>query len=66
MSELSLPIPRRVFLAGVTSVTGTIARAQNVERSSDLEQENVVTGVSRRNISSFRMLDWRPYFKIPV
>ena len=63
MSKSSRLIPRRVFLAGVTSLTGTVAIAQNVGSSSNLEQEKVVSGVSRRNISSFRMLDWRPYFK---
>ncbi len=63
MSEPSLSIPRRVFLAGVTSLTGTVALSQNVEPPSNVEEEKVVSGVSRRNISSFRMLDWRPYFK---
>jgi len=63
MNKPSLPIPRRVFLAGATSLTGTIVLSQNVEPSSDFEKENAVPVVSRRNISSFRMLDWRPYFK---
>ena len=63
MSKLSISIQRRLFLAGVASLTGSVAFAQNVGLPSDLEQKKVVLGVSRRNISSFRMLDWRPYFK---
>ena len=62
MSKPSLMIPRRVFLAGVTSLTGTVALSQNVEPPSNVGEEKAVSGVSRRNISSFRMLDWRPYF----
>ena len=62
MSKPSLLIPRRVFLAGVTSLTGTVALSQSVELPSDVGEEKAVSGVSRRNISSFRMLDWRSYF----
>ena len=63
MSKLSISIQRRLFLTGVVSLTGSVAFAQNVGPPSDLGLEKVVSGVSRRNISSFRMLDWRPYFK---
>ena len=62
MSKPSLLIPRRIFLAGVTSLTGTVALSQNVEPPSNVEEEKAVSGVSRRYISSFRMLDWRSYF----
>ena len=62
MSKSSLLIPRRVFLAGVTSLTGTVALSQSVDLPSDVGEEKAVSGVSRRNISSFRMLDWRSYF----
>ena len=63
MTKSSPPIPRRLFLAGVTSLTGTMALAQSVETLDDISKEKVTSEVSRRNISSFRMLDWRPYFK---
>ena len=62
MSKPSLLIPRRIFLAGVTSLTGTFALSQNGEPPSNVGGEKAVSGVSRRNISSFRMLDWRSYF----
>ena len=63
MSKLSISIHRRLFLTGVASLAGSVAFSQNVGSPSDLVQVKVVSGVSRRNISSFRMLDWRPYFK---
>ena len=54
---------RRGFLAGTAAATGLLAApalaqtgAGTVEIESDLSQS------TRHNISSFRMLDWRPYF----
>lgn len=54
---------RRAFLAASTAAIGTPAIAQDfddentVELEEDVEEEKV-----RHNISSFRALDWRPYF----
>ena len=50
---------RRGFLAASAAVIGTGATAQT-ENSTEMEAE-IVTGV-QRNISSFRSLDWQPYF----
>ena len=50
---------RRGFLAASAAVIGTGAAAQT-ENSTEMEAE-VLDGV-RRNISSFRSLDWQPYF----
>ncbi len=50
---------RRGFLAASAAVIGTSAAAQT-ENSTEIEAE-VLDGV-RRNISSFRSLDWQPYF----
>ena len=54
---------RRGFLVGTAAATGLLAApalaqtgAGTVEIESDLSQ------TTRHNISSFRMLDWRPYF----
>lgn len=54
---------RRAFLSGVTSLTASVAFSQNVDFFGDVDQETSITNGSLRNISSFRMLDWRPYFK---
>ena len=56
-------LPRRVFLAGAASLTGSVVLAQNAKLPEDDPQKTSVLKTSRRNISSFRMLDWRPYFK---
>ena len=39
-----------------------LGRNDTVNAETTTEQENDVTGVVRHNISSFRALDWRPYF----
>jgi lipoprotein-anchoring transpeptidase ErfK/SrfK len=50
---------RRGFLAASAAMIGTGAAAQTAD-TTEME-ESVLTGV-RRNISSFRSLDWQPYF----
>ncbi len=50
---------RRGFLAASAAVIGTGAVAQT-ENSTELESD-ITVGV-KRNISSFRSLDWQPYF----
>ena len=60
MSKKSFTTPsRRAFLAGTAALLGTPAIAQNIpagQASRDPSQP------VRRNISSFRTLDWQPYF----
>ncbi len=53
---------RRAFLAGTAAVLATPALAQNVDGAGTVELEREVTETVRRNISSFRTLDWQPYF----
>lgn len=53
---------RRAFLAGTAAAVGMPAFAQDVDGAGTVEIENEITETVRRNISSFRMLDWRPYF----
>ncbi|WP_417523345.1 L,D-transpeptidase [Marinovum sp.] len=50
---------RRAFLAGSAALVGAPAVAQN-QGSTELERD--ISGAVRRNISSFRSLDWQPYF----
>lgn len=50
---------RRAFLAGSAALLGTPALAQDVPAGQASRDPNLST---RRNISSFRTLDWRPYF----
>ena len=52
---------RRAFLSGSAAVLATPALAQtnNLPGSAERDQTEPV----RRNISSFRTLDWRPYFE---
>ena len=56
---------RRGFVAtgGALLATKGLAETDTVNAETTTEQENDVTGVVRHNISSFRALDWRPYFK---
>ncbi|NRB03932.1 MAG: L,D-transpeptidase [Rhodobacteraceae bacterium] len=55
---------RRAFVAGslATLSTPAIAQTSSVNSQSTTEVERDVTEVVRRNISSFRTLDWQPYF----
>ncbi len=53
---------RRAFLAGTASLIGTPMIAQNVNGASSIEMEQDVSSTVRRNASSFRALDWQPYF----
>jgi len=50
---------RRTFLAGSAAMIGTAAAAQTENTT---EFEGPVSQSIRRNASSFRSLDWRPYF----
>lgn len=62
MSKKLLEIPtRRAFLAGTAAVLATPALAQQTLLPGQAERD--VTESVRRNISSFRTLDWRPYFE---
>ena len=57
---------RRSFIATSTAAaagtiaTGAVAQSAAMENSTAMEQD--LSGSVQRNISSFRMLDWRPYF----
>lgn len=56
---------RRTFLAGSVSMFAAPAIAQTtsaVNSQATTENERDLSEVVRRNISSFRTLDWRPYF----
>lgn len=61
-NETKTALNRRAFLAGTAAVVGMPAFAQDVDGAGTVEIENEITETVRRNISSFRMLDWRPYF----
>ncbi|KEJ90677.1 L,D-transpeptidase [Sulfitobacter donghicola] len=56
---------RRGFLAGSAAMLAAPAIAQSttgVNGQATTETERDITEVVRRNISSFRTLDWQPYF----
>ncbi|RKE96997.1 L,D-transpeptidase [Sulfitobacter guttiformis] len=55
---------RRGFLAGSAALLAApaIAQTSDVNSLETTETERDVTEVVRRNISSFRTLDWQPYF----
>jgi len=50
---------RRAFLAGTAALLGTPAIAQDIPAGQASRDPNLS---ARRNISSFRTLDWQPYF----
>lgn len=55
-------LPRRAFLTGAASLSGTLALSQETGVFDAVEAETESSETALRNISSFRMLDWRPYF----
>ena len=56
-------LTRRSFLATTAAVISSPLHAQeNVNEASTTEIESEVSRTVRHNISSFRALDWRPYF----
>ena len=66
MSDKKFKTPgRRAFLAGGAAMLATPALSQGLESlnsSSTTQGERDLTETVRRNISSFRTLDWQPYF----
>ncbi len=57
------PTSRRAFLAGAAAMAATPALAQQaVNSAATTEVERDLSETVRRNISSFRTLDWQPYF----
>lgn len=64
MSKFDTKPNRRGFLAGTAAMLATPALAQNtsVNSTNTTENRRDLSEVVRRNISSFRTLDWRPYF----
>lgn len=67
MSDKSFDLTsRRAFLAGSAALLAGPAFAQgntaSVNSSATTQVERDLTETVRRNISSFRTLDWRPYF----
>jgi lipoprotein-anchoring transpeptidase ErfK/SrfK len=60
-----MALSRRAFLAGTAATLGAPALAQEADEpvgSSSIEMEKDISQAVRRNISSFRALDWQPYF----
>ena len=54
---------RRAFVAGSAALLGTAATAQDAPTGAGtVEMERDISSVVRRNVSSFRKLDWQPYF----
>ena len=66
MPQDSFKVPgRRAFLAGGAAMLAAPAFAQQEEPydfSGSTQGESDITETVRRNVSSFRTLDWRPYF----
>jgi len=55
-------VNRRSFLAGSAAMIATPAVAQTVNDGSTVEIERDLSQIVRRNVSSFRTLEWQPYF----
>ena len=53
---------RRGFLAGTAALLGSPVLAQDVDGDKTVEVERDISTMVRHNISSFRALDWQPYF----
>ncbi|MFZ5963232.1 L,D-transpeptidase family protein [Thalassococcus sp. BH17M4-6] len=61
-TSTSKTVGRRAFLAGSAAMLGAPALAQSVNGDGTVEIERDISKIVRRNVSSFRSLDWRPYF----
>jgi hypothetical protein len=59
-SKISKLLNRRLFLGG--TIAGLAAPALAQQASDTVEIESEISREVQRNISSFRTLDWRPYF----
>jgi len=55
-------LSRRAFIGAAAAALGTPALAQSVDSAGTVEFESEITQSVARNISSFRSLDWQPYF----
>lgn len=63
-SKTPQTLSRRLFLGTATVATAGLAMpalSQNLANTT--EMETAVSGTTRRNISSFRTLQWQPYFE---
>lgn len=58
--DKTLSLSRRAFLGTSAAAIGTAATGQDLPDSVELERE--ISTEIQRNISSFRSLDWQPYF----
>jgi lipoprotein-anchoring transpeptidase ErfK/SrfK len=56
------PLSRRGFLGTAALAVGTAALPAFAQQAGTFEFESDIAGGVRRNISSFRSRDWRPYF----
>ena len=62
-TESKSKMDRRLFLgAGAAAVSGLAAPALAQDTGETVEIEGEISEVVRRNISSFRSLNWQPYF----
>jgi len=55
-------INRRIFLGTTAAAMGGLAAPSLAQQAGTTEIESEITQVVRRNISSFRSLNWKPYF----
>ena len=65
MAKLPLPTPnRRAFLAGSAALIAAPAYAQSFSEGAApvATERDLIEAPVRRNISSFRTVDWQPYF----
>lgn len=60
--KLSTAFNRRAFIAAGAAAFATPALAQTMNPDETTELERDLSQSVRRNVASFRTLDWRPYF----
>ncbi len=60
-NDVNSKMNRRLFLGSTAATMGTLA-APALAQTGTTEIEAEISSATRRNISSFRSLEWRPYF----
>ncbi len=61
-NDMDNKMNRRLFLRSSAATMGVLASPALAQSTGEAQIEEEISGETRRNISSFRSLEWQPYF----